>query len=100
LLHLAFSAAKPFHVGADLDGPACLLHRPTVCGWQTWVQCSLTGPARSHHVIVVGGAFLRGARPTRKDITMVLTIRVPERPNLTWRSSLLPRRVYPASELS
>jgi hypothetical protein len=29
-----FLATKPSHVGADVDGPACYVHPPTVCGWQ------------------------------------------------------------------
>jgi hypothetical protein len=32
--------------------------------------------------------------------TMVFTVRVPERPNLTWRSSLLLGRAYPGLDLS
>jgi hypothetical protein len=50
-------AAKPSHVGADVDRLACFLHRPTVYGWQAWVQCFLTSNALYHHVVVGDGAF-------------------------------------------
>jgi hypothetical protein len=32
------------------------------------VQCFLSGAALSHHATVVGGAFLRGAKPRGLDI--------------------------------
>jgi hypothetical protein len=61
-------AAKPSHVQADVDGQASFLHHPTFCCWQVWVQCSLTGAALSHCVVVVGDAFPWGARPPGLDI--------------------------------
>jgi hypothetical protein len=61
-------AAKPSHVGADMDELACFLHHPMVCSWQTWVQCPLKGAALSHHAASVGGAFPGGARPSGLDI--------------------------------
>jgi hypothetical protein len=61
-------AAMPSHMGADVDGLACFLHCPTVCSWQTQVQCSLTGVAISHHVAVVGGAFSASEKPQGVDI--------------------------------
>jgi hypothetical protein len=29
--HRFYLVAKPSHVGVDMDGLACALHRPTVC---------------------------------------------------------------------
>jgi hypothetical protein len=63
-----FLVAKPFHVGSDVDGLACFLHHPTVCGWQRWVQCFLIGATPFYHATVVDGAFLRGAKPPWLDI--------------------------------
>jgi hypothetical protein len=37
LLSLLFLAAKSSHVGANVDGLACHLHRPTNCGSQARV---------------------------------------------------------------
>jgi hypothetical protein len=51
-----------------VDGLACFLQCPTVCGWQTWVQCFLTGIALSRHVAVGGVAFPGGVEPPRLDI--------------------------------
>jgi hypothetical protein len=56
-------AAKPSHVGVDVDVLACFLHHPTVCYQHKWVWCSLTGVAVSRQAATVGGAFSGGARP-------------------------------------
>jgi hypothetical protein len=70
--HLCFIwlclAAKPSHMGANVDRLAYFQHHPAICGWQTWVQCSLTSDALSHHTLAVGGAFSVGARSPRLDI--------------------------------
>jgi hypothetical protein len=58
-----YLAAKPSHLGSDMDGLACSLHRPMVCGWLTWVQSFLTGAALSHRTALGGGTFLEGANP-------------------------------------
>jgi hypothetical protein len=68
--------------GADVDMLACSLHRPMVFSCQRGDQSFRTGATPSHHAAVV------------------LTIRVPVRPNLIWRSSHLPGHAYPTSELS
>jgi hypothetical protein len=41
-------AAKSSHIGADMDGLAYRLQRPTNCGWQAWVQSLLTDVVPSH----------------------------------------------------
>jgi hypothetical protein len=98
---LLYLAAKPSHVGADGDRLACPLHRPIVCGHQTRGGGSfLIDAALSCRTVVGSGDFLRGASLQLWIFNRVLTVRVPERPNLAWRSSLLPRRAYPMSELS
>jgi hypothetical protein len=33
--HWLYLAAKPSHVGVDVDGLACPMHRPTVYNFQT-----------------------------------------------------------------
>jgi hypothetical protein len=58
-----FLAAKPSHVGADVDGLACFLHRPTVYGCQTRGQSFPTGATPSRHAVVGSVAFLGGAKP-------------------------------------
>jgi hypothetical protein len=50
-------AAKPSQVGYGVDGLACFLHCPMVCGWQTWLQCFLISAILSCHAAVVGGAL-------------------------------------------
>jgi hypothetical protein len=98
---MLYLAAKPSHVGADVDGLACFLHRPTVYSCQMGGQRFVTGASLSYHIAVGSGAFLGDAKPPRVWIfDVVLTIRVPERLNLTWRSSPLPELTYQTSELS
>jgi hypothetical protein len=67
LLRSLYLAAKPFHVGVDVDGLVCPLHHPTVCSRQTRGSF-LFGAAISHHAVVGGSAFLGGARPPGLDI--------------------------------
>jgi hypothetical protein len=52
--------AKPSHVGVDVDGLACPMHRHTTCSHQTRGQSFLSGVALSHCVAVGGGTFLGG----------------------------------------
>jgi hypothetical protein len=59
-----YMEAKPSYVGAGVDGLACSMHRPTVYGWQAWVQHFLIGTALFHYVAVVGDAF-SGVRSPR-----------------------------------
>jgi hypothetical protein len=99
-LSMLYLAAKPFHVGADVDMLACSLHRLTVCSCQRGGQSFQIGAALSRHDVVGGGAILGDAKPRACIFDVGLTIRVPVRPNLTWRSSYLLGHVYPTSELS
>jgi hypothetical protein len=81
---------------AFAQGLAYFLHRPMVCDYQTRGQSLLTGAAPSHRATVGGGAFL-GVRSSRDWIfDVVMTIGVPMRSNLMWRSSPLPGPTYPA----
>jgi hypothetical protein len=68
MLHQRYLAAKPSHVGVDVDRLACLLHRPTTCSHHTWGQSFLSGASWSHHAAVDGGTFMGGARPPGQDI--------------------------------
>jgi hypothetical protein len=69
---MLYLATKPSHVGANVDGLACSLHRPLFCNHQRGGQCCLTGDALSRRTMVDGGAFLRGggmgAKPLGLDI--------------------------------
>jgi hypothetical protein len=60
--------AKPSNVGADVDGLACSLHRPTVYSRHRGDQSLLIGSARSRHTTVGGGTFSRDAKPPGLDI--------------------------------
>jgi hypothetical protein len=68
--HLAilYLAAKPSHMGANVDGLACSLHRPMVYSHQRGGQSFLTGIAPSHHAVVGGGAFPGDVKPLGLDI--------------------------------
>jgi hypothetical protein len=61
-------AAKPFHMGVDVDVLVCFMYHCMVCGYQTRGQSFLSGAALSHHIIVGGGAFSRGVKPSGLDI--------------------------------
>jgi hypothetical protein len=63
-----YLAAKPSHVGVDVDGLACPLHRPIVCSSQTKGYGFLSGATLSCHAIVGSGAFPVDAKPTSVDI--------------------------------
>jgi hypothetical protein len=52
-----YLAAKPSHMGVDVDSLACYLHHPMVCGHQTSGQSFLSSAALSHRVTVGGGTF-------------------------------------------
>jgi hypothetical protein len=55
-----YLAVKPSHVGADMDGLACWLHRPTVCSGQMRGQGIRTGTTPSHSVAVSDASFRGG----------------------------------------
>jgi hypothetical protein len=61
MLHQLYLAAKPSHVGVDVDGLAYPLHCPTVCSRQTRGQSFLSGASLSYRV-TVGGAPFWGVR--------------------------------------
>jgi hypothetical protein len=46
---LLYLAAKPTHVGVDVDGLACPLHYPMACGQQTKGHGLLPDVVLSHH---------------------------------------------------
>jgi hypothetical protein len=79
---MLYLIVKPSHMGADVDGLACSLHRPTAGGWQTRGLCCLRGVVLSHHWAVGSGPFLGVRRPRVWIFDVVLTVRVPVRPNL------------------
>jgi hypothetical protein len=62
-----YVAAKPSHMGADVNGLTCCLHFPMVCSGQMRGQGILTSVAPSHYA-VVGGEPFRGARSPGLDI--------------------------------
>jgi hypothetical protein len=63
-----YLAAKPSHVGVNVDGLVCPLHRPMACCRQMRGQGFLSGKVLSHRVIVGSGAFLGGVKPPSLDI--------------------------------
>jgi hypothetical protein len=73
-LTILYLAAKSSHVDADVDVLVCSLHHPTTYNHQRGGQCCLIG----------AGPF-QGVRSPRVWIfNVVLIVRVPLRPNLTW----------------
>jgi hypothetical protein len=86
---MLYLVAKSPMWGPDVDGLACSLQRPTVCSHQRGGQSFLTGTAPSCHAVVGGAIFY-----------VMLTIRLPARPNFIWRNSLYRAHAYPMSELS
>jgi hypothetical protein len=48
--------AKPSHVGVEVDGSDCRLHRPMAYECQTRTQSLLIGVAMSHHTVETGVA--------------------------------------------
>jgi hypothetical protein len=68
LRHRLYLDAKPSHVGVDVDGIACSLHRPTVCNSQRRGQGFLSGATLSRHAAVGSGAFPGDVKPSGLDI--------------------------------
>jgi hypothetical protein len=52
-----YLAAKPSHMGDEVDVLACSLHCPMVCSHQMWGHDFLSGAALSCCATVSGGAF-------------------------------------------
>jgi hypothetical protein len=64
-----YLAAKPSHMGADVERLDCFLHHPTVCSRQTEGQSFLTSVAASYHALMGGGTILGvGVKPPGLDI--------------------------------
>jgi hypothetical protein len=63
-----YLAAKPSHVGPDVDALAYSLHCPMVCSRQRDGYSFLSSVAPSHQATVGGGAFLGDAKPLGLDI--------------------------------
>jgi hypothetical protein len=57
-LAMFYLAAKHSHMGADVDGLACSLHRPTTCSRQRGGQCCMTDVVMSRRSAMGGGPFL------------------------------------------
>jgi hypothetical protein len=67
-LLILYLLAKPSHIGANVDGLACFLHRPKVYSHQRGGHTFLIGTAPSCHAALGGGAFSRDAKPRGLDI--------------------------------
>jgi hypothetical protein len=63
-----YLAAKPSHVGIDLYGQVCSLHRPMVRGCPMRGHSFLSCVALSQRITVGGGAISGGAKPVGLDI--------------------------------
>jgi hypothetical protein len=79
-------AAKPFHVGYDVDRLTCPLHHPTACSRQTREHGLLSGAVLSHRCSGWWRLF-GGCEAPGLDIYGVLTVWVPALSNLTWSKS-------------
>jgi hypothetical protein len=66
--HQLYLAAKPSHMGVDVEGLVCPLHHPMACDHQMRGQSLLSDVASSHRATVGGGAFLGGAKHPGLDI--------------------------------
>jgi hypothetical protein len=63
-----FLAAKPSHMGVDVNGLAYPLHHPTTCSHQMSQQGPLLGTALFRRVAMDGGTFLGDVKPPGLDI--------------------------------
>jgi hypothetical protein len=84
-----YLVAKSFHVGVDVDGLACSLHRSKVYEWQTRGLCCLTGAVVSRRSAVGGGPLFRGAKPPFLDILLAFTKTCLFDKKLSWDGFLL-----------
>jgi hypothetical protein len=66
--HRLYLAAKPFHVGVNVDGIACPLHHPMVCSRQMRGHGLLSSATLSRCGAVADGAFLGDAKAPSLDI--------------------------------
>jgi hypothetical protein len=98
--HRLYLAAKPSHVGVDVDGLAFPLHRPTTYSRQTRGYSFLSGATLYHRATVGGGTFPGVRSPWAWIFDGVFTIWVPVLPNLTWSKPFLLGYAYPMSEPS
>jgi hypothetical protein len=90
-LTMLYLVAKPSHVRPDVDTLACSLHHPTVCSHQRGGQSFLIGTAPSYHATMGSDVFPGDVRPPAWIFYVVLTVWLPTRPNVTWRSPFLSR---------
>jgi hypothetical protein len=65
---LLYLAAKPAHLGVDVDGLACPLHHPMVCDRQMRGEGLLPDVVLSHHCSGGGGTFPGDVEPSSLDI--------------------------------
>jgi hypothetical protein len=94
-------AAKPSHVGVDVNGLAYSLHRPTTYSHQMRGQGLFLGAILSCHCSGQWHLFGGCEAPKAWIFGGVLTIWIPALPNLTWGGkSFLPRDAYPMTEPS
>jgi hypothetical protein len=63
-----YLVAKSSHVGVDVDGLACPLHRPTAYNRQMMGQGFLLDAILSHQAAARGGSLLGDAKPPGLDI--------------------------------
>jgi hypothetical protein len=63
-----YMAAKPSHVGVDVDRLTCPLHHHMAYSHQMRGQSFPTGVALSHYAAVGGGAFPGGGKTSGLDI--------------------------------
>jgi hypothetical protein len=66
--HRLYFAAKPFHVGVNVDGIACSLHHPMVCSRQMRGHGFLSSATLSRFGAVADGAFLGDSKAPGLDI--------------------------------
>jgi hypothetical protein len=68
-LVVLYLTGKPSHVGVDVDGLACSLHRPVTCSSQRGGLCCLIDVVQFHCSVVGGGPF-QGCEAPRSGYLM------------------------------
>jgi hypothetical protein len=85
-------------VGADVNGLAYRLRRPTDYGWQAWEESPLTGAVESHHAVVGGTVWeqlFEGTKPPGSK-----TWHGVDYPSLYWTESLVEKPAFNWAYLS
>jgi hypothetical protein len=93
LWHQLYLAAKPSHMGVDVDELACPLHRPVACCHQMWGQGFLSSMVISHRVIVGGAISLGGEGREAPRHGYLMRTCVTE--SFVWSKSFLLGDAYP-----